>query len=293
MAKLTKAQSAQIASLGIKADSLEAAIEKMVAFLKTQELDGVEGESFENLVLFCEAFAGDNPANAEPSEEDENEALAREVVEEDDDDDEEETIVAPVKKPMKPSPPQPAPSAAKPVPAKKPAVALAVPATGTKFDGRGTPAHGKLLAFLYEFFPQAEQQWDFLKNGVTIRAMLENTRPTVLNFDEVRINPDNTLSGNVYFNKFKSVEDLEKFLPVGYGESHRIGMFRGESHPSIKALTQAEIIELFSTTGVVTETFARVGKLDGKMGANRVKMEESLKSERQKSGPAKPAAKKK
>lgn len=316
MANLQKSQLADLAKVGITGcKTTEDATAKMLELLEQHQVNGVEDEPFENLLMYCQAFAGED-GSAQPSVEDENDAVAREVEDEDthikreaEDDEEEELLppakkAAPAKAPVKPAPaakaapakPAPTPPAKKaaPAPAAKPVAQRGpAPSTSIKFDGRNDDTHPAYLAFFNDFFPEAEVQYDMLKQGVTFRALMENTRPTVLNFDEVRINPDGTLSGNVYFNKFKSVEDLLAFLPEGYEETHKIGMFRGESHPSIKAMTQAEIIDIFTNTEVVSETFRRVGKLDAKMGANRAKMQESLKSAGQKAATTSPAAKKK
>jgi len=316
MANLQKSQIADLAKVGITGcKTTEEATTKMLKLLEQHQVTGVEDEPFENLLMYCQAFAGED-GSAKPSTDDENDALAREVEDEDGeinraaDDDEEEELLPPVKKtapaakaPVKPAAPVKAAPKPAPAPAAKKAAAPPakpgprVPAANTsiKFDGRNDETHPAYLAFLHDFFPEAEVQYDMLKQGVTLRALMENTRPTVLNFDEVRINPDGTLSGNVYFNKFRSVEDLLAFLPAGFEDDHKIGMFRGESHPSVKALTQAQIIEIFTDTEVVAETLRRVGKLDAKLGANRAKMQETLKSAEQKKAaapPAKPAAKK-
>lgn len=287
MANLSQTQKDALRKIGITGTkTVEDACEKMISELTAKGVTGLDDEPFENLVMYCEAFEISDSQN----EEEQNDALAREVEEEDntrriadEEDDDEEELPAPKKTAKQVAKPAPAAKqVAKPsVPTK--ATAPAKIGVDTKFDARNIPAHKEFLAFLNDFFPPAEVQYDLLKQGVTLRALMSNSRPTVLNFDEVRIHANGTVSGNVYFNKFKSVEDLLEFLPDGFEESHKMGMFRGETHPSVKALTQEEIIQIFTETEVVAETFRRVGKLDAKMSANREKMKEGLLSSEQKS----------
>lgn len=309
MANLTKAQLTELASvniIGVK--TVEEACAKMRAVLESQEIAGLETEPFENLIIYCQAFVDDEPVSAA----DESSALAREVENEDniaaarkmvEEDDDEEPL--PLSKKQATAPTKPAPAApvkkqatvapTKPAPAaKKAPTPPAQTANGTKFDGANYPEHMELLVFLHQFFNTEETQYHPLKQGVTLRALLANTRPTVMNFDEVRITQDG-LVGNLYLNKFKSVEDLEALLPDGFTDKYRVGMFRGETHPCIRSISQDAIVELLTTTGIVSETLRRVGKLDDKMGANRDKMVETLKSGAQKSAAAKaaPTSKKK
>lgn len=310
MGNLNKQQIEKLQTFGITAKTKEEAIDAMMLFLQRQNVEGIEGEDFDNLILYCEAFAGEEINNA-PTMDDEADALAREVENEDDevaqsrqpeeeDDDEEELPIPPKKKPAAPTnvkrttnPAPPLKKAIAPV-AKTPTPRRVAPnASSTiKFNGRDEPKHIKHIEFLQEFFPESETQYDLLKQGVTLRALMSNTRPTVMNFDEVRINPDGTVVGNLYLNKFKSVEDLSAFLPEGFADENRIGMFRGESHPSVKNLSQSTIVDLFRSTSIVAETMKRVGKIDKRMGDNRATMQENLKSTAQKAAPVQPAKKK-
>jgi hypothetical protein len=314
MANLSQSQKDALASVGIKGcKTIEEATAKMLETLQMYQVTGVEEESFENLIMYCQAFGGEEEA---PSAADEKDAIAREVEQEDDDraaeDDDDEELLPVVKKTApaapkstaktSPAPPVkkaapvvPAKAAPAPPPAKKAAAPVAAkpvvqrgptPSTSVKFDARNIEEHIEHVAFLHAFFPVEETQYDLLKQGVTLRALMANTRPTVMNFDEVRINPDGTTIGNLYLNKFRSVEELLELLPEGFADDYKIGMFRGETHPSIKGISQEAIINLFNTTMIVDETLKRVGKLDSKMGANRAKMVEQFKSADQKKAPA-------
>lgn len=318
MATLSANQKEALKGIGITGcKTVEEATEAMLEKLSIYSVTGVEEESFENLVMYCQAFSGEE---TEPTAADEADAIAREVEEEDDnraaEDDEEEELLpvakkaaaasikaapAPPAKKVAPAPPAKKVAAPAPAPAKKAAPVAAAkpvvqrgpaPSASIKFDARTYEEHMENIAWLHEFFPVEETQYDVLKQGVTLRALMANTRPTVMNFDEVRINPDGTTIGNLYLNKFRSVEELLTFLPEGFDEKYKIGMFRGETHPSIKGMSQEAIIELFNTTMIVDETLKRVGKLDSKMGANRAKMVEALKSADQKKAAAVPAKKK-
>lgn len=316
MANLSSSQKDALASVGIKGcKTVEEATAKMLETLQMYQVTGVEEESFENLIMYCQAFGSEEEA---PTAADEKDAIAREVEQEDDDraadeDDDDEELL-PVSKKAAPAPAKPiakpapvAPKKAAPVvpakavvpPAKKVAAPVAAkpavqrgpaPSASVKFDARNIEEHIEHVAFLHAFFPADETQYDLLKQGVTLRALMANTRPTVMNYDEVRINPDGTTIGNLYLNKFRSVEELMEFLPEGFADNYKIGMFRGETHPSIKGISQEAIIELFNNTMIVDETLKRVGKLDSKMGANRAKMVEQFKSaDQKKAAPATPA----
>lgn len=299
---LSTAQKNSLSKLGLNFSSEEEARAHLVNFLHKQELKDIEDEELDNLITFYEAFKpeGENGVEDEDETEEISAAIAREVNHEDaikreddeDEDEDEEVIATPTK--VVPVPKKAAPIS-KTAPTKTAAKVSETPKRGPapvdKFDGRNVKEHAKMLGFLREFFPDGADgfQFDLVKQGVTIRALMQNTRPTVLNFDEVRINPDGTLSGNVYFNKFKSVEELVQELPTDFQEC-KIGMFRGESHPSIKNLTQDELIQLLRETNILSITLSRVGKLDAKMSESRQKMKESLELPATKS--AKPAGKK-
>lgn len=150
--------------------------------------------------------------------------------------------------------------------------------SGEKWNGRENKEHLKLKdAFVKDFFSSEEFQVDILKQGFTIRALGNNAKTTVFNYDELRI-LDGKLIGNLYCNRFKSVDDLCEFLPEEFQEPDKVvGMFRGETHPCIRKMSQEEVFEVFNSD-VMKEALKRSNITDVKMGKNREKLEESLKS---------------
>jgi hypothetical protein len=154
--------------------------------------------------------------------------------------------------------------------------------SGEKWDGRNDKKHFKMIEpFIEEFFGKEEFQIDILKQGFTIRSLGNNAKTTVFNFDELRI-LDGELVGNLYCNRFKSVDDLCELLQDDLQEPEKvIGMFRGESHPCIRKITQSEVFEVFNSD-VLKEALKRANHTDVKMGKNREKLEESLTKSKKK-----------
>lgn len=157
--------------------------------------------------------------------------------------------------------------------AKKPTIVKSSVANGVeKFDARNNDDHKEtfVVGFAQGLFPDPDYRIDILKQGFTVRAMLNNSQPTLFNYDNLKID-GGELIGDAYFNRFKSVEDLEAFLPKGFAEGRTIGMFRGESHPSIKAVSQQDWVMLVNHLS--TEVHKRAGLNDTRMGENRAAME--------------------
>jgi hypothetical protein len=211
----------------------------------------------------------------EESSEDEDEEEEEESLEED-----EEESVKPIKKgkvstvASKTSKPTTKPSLVSKVvkPTAKPA---AVSSDSNRFDARNNKKHLSYLEPFKEFFPEKEYSFDILKNGFTIRRSLKNNRPTILNFDELKI-IDGELFGNFYANRFKNPEELVTVIGEDY-EDREIGMFRGESHPCIRKVAQAELLAILSDTDFIEVSLKKAGEMDDKLGKSRVKLEESLK----------------
>lgn len=144
-----------------------------------------------------------------------------------------------------------------------------------KFDARNDSSHLEYLKPFKKFFPEKDGfQFDILKQGFTIRFATGNTKQTILNFDEVRI-IDKGLTGNLYCNRFKNVDDLIKILPEEL-QDNEIGMFRGESHPCVRKITTEEILDVLENTDFKTISLSKAGAIDKRMVENRDKLESSL-----------------
>jgi len=308
---LNKAQIAALLAIGIASKTEEDARKKLVAFLKKNDVDGVDDDELKSLIEMAEVFY-ESSDDAGATEEDETEA--------EDELDEEPPVVA--KKPT------PAGKGKAPVksdedeleevieevkskginvkkgaaPAAKPAAKPAATVvgrktelTGDKWDGRNDKKHDAMIKPFRQMFSEKEFQIDLLKQGFTVRVLGTNAKTTVLNFDEIRID-NGTLVGNFYFNRFKSVEDLNAFLPEQYqegGENEKVsGMFRGESHPCVRKVSADELIDILENSDLLTEALKRASSTDTKMGANREKLENSIKGSTTAAAPKAPAAKK-
>ena len=158
--------------------------------------------------------------------------------------------------------------------------------SGEKWDGKNDESHMEMVQPLIDqFFPADQFQVDTVKQGITIRSLGNNAKTTVFNYDELRITDDGIV-GNLYMNRFKSVDDVADLLPDEFQEPEKnIGMFRGESHPCIRKMTMDEVIEVFNSD-VMKEALKRANHTDTKMGSNRQKLEESLAGKKKTTAPA-------
>lgn len=326
--KLTAEQlsKAEVVVGAIKTKTEEEARKKLIEFLADNEVMGVEDDSINDLIEMAEVFYEPAPKATPPKktakvvqpepEEEEEEQLEDEDLEEvgeddealeeeeeepvEDDDIEEEPVVkkkatTPAKTAAKPAAKVEVKKAAPVEKSKSAAPAKAAPAKavressgGEKFDGRNVPAHLKYLKPFETVFPKADFEITCLKQGFTVRVLGANAKTTILNFDELKI-VDGKLNGNLYTNRFKSVDDLLEVLPDEYHE-REIGMFRMEAHPSIRKVTQDEVFDIFNNSELLNVSLDRANAKDAKMGINRERLEETLK-QGTKAAPAKSAAK--
>jgi hypothetical protein len=83
------------------------------------------------------------------------------------------------------------------------------------------------------------------------------------------------------------VEDLVEFLPEDW-KDREIGMFRSESHPSIKRVTHEELLALLEETEILEESLKRAGTNDNKMAKNRKALEKTITAKKTVKKTAKP-----
>ena len=300
----------------IKAVTAEKAEKELVAFLESQEVNDLEEDlGLDNLLDMAELFVDESEDTVDEEEEEVETKPTKKVVkkaavveeeedeedepidDEDEDNDEEEledeedeepapkktaTVIKKKSAPAKTKETEEElDELAEEVQKTKPQGGKAKTATPAKkvadniFDARNNEDHLEYLEFLNEHFPTKKYQYDILKQGFTIRALGKNSKVTVMNFDELKL-VDGELMGNLYLNRFKSVEDLQEFLPDEYAEAE-IGMFRGESHPCIKKMTSTDVLTIMESD-VYTESVKRSSSTDTKMGVNRKALEESIEN---------------
>jgi len=314
--QLKPKQIQRLKQFGITAVTAEKATVKLVEFLESKEVTDLDDDlGVDDLIDMAELFNDDDEViddeseEVEEVEEEEEEApkkpvkktapkvaVVEEEEEEDDEleddeefEEEEEEVEAPPKKATVAIKKKSAPARetedeldelAQEVKKTKPVGGKATNTVQKKlaeniFDARNKKDHMEYLEFLHDHFPLKKFQYDILKQGFTIRALGKNSKVTVMNFDELKL-VDGELLGNLYLNRFKSVEELTELLPDEYQE-HEIGMFRGESHPCIKKVTSTDVLTIMESD-VYKETIKRSSSTDTKMGANRQALEESLEN---------------
>ncbi len=143
------------------------------------------------------------------------------------------------------------------------------------FDARNDESHEKhIQVFIDKFFPAEEFEIKILKQGFTVRLLGKNAKPTIMNFDELKID-DGSLFGNLYLNRLKTVDEMMEFLPERL-KDNKIGHFRGETHPSIKRVTTDDVIEILEANGALAASLQKADATDERLGKNREKMEEQL-----------------
>jgi hypothetical protein len=253
----------------------ETAKANVLLFLQNNDVDGVEEYELKDLVEMAELFepqeGGEEveegeeevyeQGDDEPEEEvEEEEAVEDEVEVEETDYDDLETaagnlpskkIVPAVKKPVAVSKPT-APAAAPKSPVKpasggaKTGVGRKPTLEGEKWNGRENEDHMLMLGNFAEIFPDDQFEITVLKQGFTVRLLGKNTKPTILNFDELRVTADG-LVGNLYANRFSKPEELTEILPEAY-QDKQIGIFRGESHPCIREMSEAEVLDVLQNS---------------------------------------------
>lgn len=137
---------------------------------------------------------------------------------------------------------------------------------------------------LREFFTKNQKnKFDFkvLKQGVTVRCILNNTENTVFKFISCKY-VDGILKGTLYLNRFKNREDVESlisyeflmfalpqdvdYLPPVKGECVQIGN-----------LTVPDLIKVFEKTNILKGTVDELQRIDNMIYRNRSKLTEGLK----------------
>ncbi len=268
----------------IKTKTEEEARPKLVAFLGVQDVQGVESDPIGDLIDMSEVFYEEPAApvakktapaakkTTAPVEEEEEEPTD---ITGGGEEEEEEELPVETKKTTAKSTVKPTVAANKPkVETKTAAKEKPAPIAGEKFDGRNNKKH---LAFVEPFeaqFPAEDFEIFIAKNGLTVRVLGKNAKTTIINYDELKI-VDGKFIGNLYTNRFKSVDDLLEVLPEEY-HTKDIGMYRLESHPSVRRVSQDELFDIFDNSELLKISLERAGAKDVKMGINRERLEESL-----------------
>lgn len=315
--KLTAASLKRLVALSIKAKDEETAKAEICKKLVKEGIDGMEGEDLDTLLDMLESFVEE-----EPAEEDDEEADVEEAAEEEEEEEEvpapkKKAIAAPAKpvakatpaKPTKKAPPVeeeeeddeeeeevPAPKkktaavVAKPVAKAAPAKpvmkaaakATVAPTKAVKLNPQKNEADRAHFDVLKTIFPEKSYLYAWIaSNGVTVKYKGKNSNRSVTSLENVTLHEDGTITCNAYLQTFGKKKDSLDEAGIEYA-------ICWSGVPFMKNVPLDEAIEVL--TQFLEEIEGSVGKLDKKLGENRVKMEESLKKGSEKAS-AKPSKK--
>lgn len=284
----------RLKAVGIKATTEEEAREKLLDALKKIGVEGMETENTGSLLDMVEGFGEENEPEeeedevedeVEETEEDENDALAAEVEEEDEaeteeePEDEVEEEETEEEEEEKPAPKKaPAKKAEKPAKADKKETKKVAketkPASKSKtLQPKTNEADRKEFDALNDIFPTDEYSYDYIISGVTIKKKGANSKRGVVAFSECKRNADGEVVGNLYFllmgKKTQVLEDNDIEFSLNWN-----------STPFVKGVTIEEGKEIIEK--ILDEMVNTANKIDDKLGKNRQKMMEDLKSKGEK-----------
>jgi len=266
MATLKKKTIEQLASIGItKATTESEARQILVAFLESEDVMTSDSDELEELIAMAETFNnGENIDHLFKKLEDSEKVQKVEKVEkvEKVNDD-----VSPKKTREKLPKEQ---KATEEKDSKK---------KNVKFDPLNNDKHDKLLDPIRKFFNGKQYNVKVLKQGVTIFLYAKNTMITLFSIKNASIKNDE-LSGILWNNRFKNEEEFISIIPENHFPDDRfIGKKEGDVLVTIRNISVSEFIKLLTDTDLLKENLKRADILDGKLGKNRAKLEESLKKE--------------
>ena len=266
---LTKDQIKSLAKVGItKVETQEVASEKMIAFLKKQEITGVEDDGFDSLLEMVEAmYEGSEDGNDKLAEEvvaDEKKSSKKKVavIEEEK---EEEIEEKPKKKSSLPAKKEAAPIKKE---AKKDAV--------KKVSKRLDPLNNEEDAAKFEPLKKAlgaKFEYNFIVNGgITAKYLGKNVKKNFLSIDSPKV-VDGEIVGRVYLSSIRDEKKLRKL----FGDDFEIK----KSWSNNLLVVDVPLKELISIIKTKKEEFQEIVdslfKKDEKLGKSRQKMEDDLK----------------
>ena len=281
--KLSPSQVKDLAKVGIIASTMEEARTKMIDYLKKQDIDDVEDESFQELYDMVDAIYDDTEEALDAAadelddeiEETDDDNEEEDDEEEDDDDEEEddEPIVKKAKVESKANDKKQAKvekkveKKAKETGDKKPSKRLN-PLQNDDDAERYAPLKSALKGDEFEF--------NFIANGgVSVKYCGKNSKKVFLSFDSPKVTKEGEVVGRVYLSSVKDEEVLKNLFGDDIetkkswsGNILVVGM-------SVTDLADA----LKKNQKAFNEVLASLSKKDEKLGKNREKMEAELKRE--------------
>lgn len=288
--KLTPAQIKELAKVGITASTMEEARTKMIDYLKKQDIDDVEDESYQELYDMVDAIYDDTEEaidaaadelddeeddttdeSDDEEEDDEEEDESDEDEEEDEEDEEEIEEQAEVeqkandKKQKKVE--KKVEKKAKEKVEKKPTKRLN-PLQNDDDAAKYAPLKKVLSGSEFEF--------NFIANGgVSVKYLGKNSKKVFLSFDSPKVTKDGEIVGRVYLSSVKDEEVLKNL----FGEDIETKK-SWSGNILIVGISINELADALKTNRkAFDEVLANLSKKDEKLGKNREKMEAELKKE--------------
>ena len=301
----------RIKKLGINNSNEEDIRKKLLALLEKQGIEGMEEEDTETLLEMAESFVeedNDNEVDEELDDEDdsqetddeEDDSDDAEDEEEDDDnsDDEEEDDEptdedldelaeeveneepapapkkakkeAPAKKKEAPAKKKEAPAKKKEAPAKKEKKETKkVNKRGTKLTPKENEDDRKHFNVFKDLFPEDTCQYDWVQTGVTIKNKGINSKRAMVLIENCSLKDDGTIRCNLYLLTMTKKKEVLDEKGIDYKTCW-------SGQPFCSGVTFDEAIAII--TELKDEITGFVTKVDKKLGENRKKMEDNLKS---------------
>jgi len=273
--KLSKAQVKQLQSIGIKnAKDVEAGRKAMIAFLHSEDIEDVDEDTFDELFemssLMYEGSDKENDELAEEveAEEDLEAEIEAEVEEEEMEEEEEDT---------KPAKKTPKPKATKPKAEKKDKVKRVTKRLDPKNNPEDAKRYDALVSAVEALSPDDAFDFNFIANGgVTVKFLGDNSKRAFFSFDSPKCKGEQILA-RVYFPVLKKEDDVRSL----FGEDYEIKSDWSGNH----LVHDVDVNDLVTLMTDDAEKFQAIltglGKKDEKLGKNRKKMMDDLKSDKE------------
>lgn len=290
MAKKTSTLNAailkRIKKLGINNSTEDDIRKKLLAILGKQGIKGMEEEDTETLLEMAESFAeedDDNEVDEELEDEDDSQETddeeddSDEADEEDDDNsDDEEEDDEPTDEDLdelaeEVENEEPAPKKAKKeVPAKKEKKEIKkVNKRGTKLTPKENEDDREHFNVFKDLFPEDNCKYDWVRTGVTIKNKGTNSNRAMVLIENCTLKDDGTIRCNLYLLTMTKKKEVLDEKGIDYKTCW-------SGQPFCSGVTFDEAIAII--TELKDDITGFVTKVDKKLGENRKKMEDNLKS---------------
>lgn len=280
----------RIKKLGINNSTEEDIRKKLLALLEKQGIEGMEEEDTETLLEMAESFVeedDDNEVDEELEDEDDSQETddsddsddeAESEEEDDDNSDDEEEDDEPTDEDLdelaeevENEEPAPAPKKSKKeAPAKKEKKETKkVNKRGTKLTPKENEDDREHFNVFKDLFPEDTCQYDWVQTGVTIKNKGINSKRAMVLIENCSLKDDGTIRCNLYLLTMTKKKEVLDEKGIDYKTCW-------SGQPFCSGVTFDEAIAII--TELKDDITGFVTKVDKKLGENRKKMEDNLKS---------------